>query len=102
MAHKKAGGSSRNGRDTAGQPNLGRVENDRFVDMVLVGGVSATNFNFGERGLRPVNSISGVVFVDVNNLFDEEPPFVNTSGGFSSAEASPIGRVVTVGFRKRW
>ena len=42
------------------------------------------------------------VFLDANNLLDEEPPFVNVNGGFSSADANPIGRVVTIGFRKRF
>jgi len=42
------------------------------------------------------------LFLDASNLFDEAPPFVNTAGGFSSSDSSPIGRVVTIGFRKTW
>ncbi len=42
------------------------------------------------------------VFVDVDNLLDEEPPFLNANGGFSTTDANPIGRVITFGIRKVW
>lgn len=41
------------GIDTQGQPLTGRAENDRFVDLNIVGGEALTDYNFGERGLRP-------------------------------------------------
>jgi iron complex outermembrane receptor protein len=42
------------------------------------------------------------VFVDAQNLFDQDPPFVNTPGGYNILDSNPIGRVVSVGARKRW
>jgi iron complex outermembrane receptor protein len=47
------------------------------------------------------------VFLDVTNLFDRNPPFVNrnssTQGyGYDSFLASPIGRVFTVGVRGKF
>jgi iron complex outermembrane receptor protein len=39
------------------------------------------------------------VYLDVDNLFDEDPPFVNGSTGFDSFGAFPMGRVITVGLR---
>lgn len=78
-------------RATSAFPDGQRIDAYTTIDTHLA-------YDFDDGGWMS----GGQVFVDVNNLFDEEPPFVNTSGGFSSAEASPIGRVVTVGFRKRW
>ncbi len=40
------------GKDTAGQPKSGSVQDDRFVNVTLEAGVDATDYNFGERGLR--------------------------------------------------
>lgn len=40
------------------------------------------------------------VFLQGNNITDEDPPFFNTSLGFNSSESSPIGRVMTIGLRK--
>jgi VCBS repeat-containing protein len=40
------------GKETQGTPVLGTVGNDRFVGLPLVGGVQATGYNFGERGLK--------------------------------------------------
>jgi iron complex outermembrane receptor protein len=47
------------------------------------------------------------VFVDVTNLFDEEPPFANRDHplqgrGYDAFTASPLGRVMTVGFRSKF
>lgn len=41
------------GRDTLGSPASGSVGNDCFVDVAVSGNVQLTNYNFGERGLRP-------------------------------------------------
>jgi iron complex outermembrane receptor protein len=46
--------------------------------------------------------------VDVRNLFDEDPPYVNIapnnngSGGYDASAANPTGRVVGVSLRKRF
>lgn len=42
------------------------------------------------------------VFVDVQNLFEEDPPFYNANGGYNASESSILGRYITVGFRKTW
>jgi iron complex outermembrane receptor protein len=42
------------------------------------------------------------VFADVSNLFDEDPPFYNASGGYNGSDSSPIGRVITFGISKKW
>jgi outer membrane receptor protein involved in Fe transport len=38
-------------------------------------------------------------FVDVDNMFDTYPPFVNFSTGYDNFIAFPMGRVVTFGLR---
>lgn len=42
------------------------------------------------------------VFVDVNNLFDEDPPFYNSNNGYDTFSGNPLGRLTTFGVRKRW
>jgi iron complex outermembrane receptor protein len=54
-----------------------------------------------------VQSTSGwlkgvTVALEAQNLFDEDPPFVNVSGGYDSQSASPIGRLVGVNLSKSW
>ncbi len=45
-------------------------------------------------------------FVDVSNLFDQDPPFVNANfggvSGYDGFNASPIGRVVSLGLRAKF
>jgi uncharacterized repeat protein (TIGR01451 family) len=41
------------GLDSQGSPLLGSVENDRFFQLTLTGGIDAINYNLGERGLAP-------------------------------------------------
>jgi iron complex outermembrane receptor protein len=42
------------------------------------------------------------VFVDATNLLDREPPFYAGGTGYDSTNASPLGRVFTVGFRTKF
>jgi iron complex outermembrane receptor protein len=42
------------------------------------------------------------VFVDVTNVFDKMPPFVNGASGYNNYAGNPIGRVTTIGLRSRW
>jgi len=42
------------------------------------------------------------VYVDVNNLFNEAPPFFNNTNGYDPFGANPLGRVLSVGIRARW
>jgi iron complex outermembrane receptor protein len=39
------------------------------------------------------------VYLDVNNIFDKEPPFFNTGAGYDPYGSNPLGRVISVGFR---
>ena len=50
---------------------------------------------------------SANLFVDVTNLFDKAPPFVNTSStngsvAYDAFSANPLGRVVSVGLRSKF
>lgn len=42
------------------------------------------------------------IYLDGTNVFDRDPPFVNTALGYDAFNASPIGRLVTVGVNKKW
>ena len=42
------------------------------------------------------------VYVDVNNIFDKAPPFYNNANGYDAFGGNPLGRLVSVGARKRW
>ena len=42
------------------------------------------------------------VFVDVSNIFDKAPPFYNSNNGFDTFSGNPLGRLTTVGFRKKF
>jgi len=47
-----------------------------------------------------LDSLDMQLFLQANNLTDEEPPFWDTNGGYNTSDSSPIGRVTTIGFRK--
>src|SRR6185436_11822186 len=55
-------------------------------------------YNFANEGWLEGTT----VFLDGNNVFDEDPPFVNTALGYDTFNANPIGRLVTVGISKKW
>ncbi|HVZ27023.1 MAG TPA: hypothetical protein VG798_00060, partial [Rhizomicrobium sp.] len=42
------------------------------------------------------------LYVDVNNIFNEAPPFFNNSQGYDPFGANPLGRVMSVGIRLRY
>ncbi len=42
------------------------------------------------------------VALDVQNVADEEPPFVNIAGSYDPQSASPLGRLIAVSLRKSW
>jgi iron complex outermembrane recepter protein len=56
------------------------------------------SYNFSKGG-KLGNS---EVYVDVNNVADEPPPFNNQSAGFDAFGSNPLGRVVNVGLRARF
>jgi iron complex outermembrane recepter protein len=55
------------------------------------------NYDFGE--MLPIDVSA---FVDIDNIFDSYPPFVNTTTGFDPQLAFPMGRVITVGLRAKF
>jgi iron complex outermembrane receptor protein len=42
------------------------------------------------------------VYLDVSNLLDRDPPFYNSTVGYDTFEGDPIGRVVSIGVRKKF
>jgi iron complex outermembrane receptor protein len=42
------------------------------------------------------------VYVTVDNLFDQAPPPYNVAVGYDAADASPLGRLILIGLRKKW
>ena len=61
------------GAESLGQPVLGSVENDRFVNVTLSGGIDATDYNFGEQQPPDTSSIAGYVYVDANQNGIRDP-----------------------------
>ena len=41
------------------------------------------------------------VYLTANNLLNSRPPFYNSAAGYDAYEASPIGRIVSIGFREK-
>lgn len=42
------------------------------------------------------------VYVTGDNVFNQSPPPYNTATGYDSSDASPLGRLVLIGLRKKW
>ena len=42
------------------------------------------------------------LYVDVNNLFDKDPPFFNATAGYTTFSGNPIGRVTSIGVRAKF
>lgn len=42
------------------------------------------------------------VSVDINNLTNRTPPFVNIDGGYDSQQASAVGRLISLTLSKKW
>ena len=57
------------------------------------------NLQYALRDLLPGDTS---IFVDVDNLFDKDPPFVNFANGYDNFVASPLGRVITAGVRAQF
>ena len=46
---------------------------------------------------------SGVqIYLDAQNIFDRDPPFFNSTAGYDTFTANPIGRGVSIGARKKF
>lgn len=60
---------------------------DSFTSLDIFG-----NYDFVESGFK--------ISLNVSNLFDEDPPFVNSTSGYDPGNASPYGRMVMIGVSK--
>jgi len=65
-----------------------------------VGSYTTVNLRFSYR-LQGGGFLDDLeLYANVDDLFDEDPPFYNEAGGYNATESSPLGRLFTVGFRK--
>ena len=77
-----------------------RVDSYASVDI----GISVTP---GGDAMKPLMQGGFTIGLDVRNLFDQDPPYVNLapnvngSGGFDATAANPTGRVIGLSVRKR-
>jgi iron complex outermembrane receptor protein len=78
-------------RDAAGNPIGG---GDKVAASVTVDAYLAFDFSAINWGPETVS-------LSVRNLFDRNPPFYNSSVGYDTYVASPLGRQVTLGFTAR-
>ncbi len=80
-------------RNAAGLPTGGgdKVEAGNFFDAHAAYDFQGEGF---VKGLQ--------LFLDVNNIFDKTPPFYNSNNGYDSFSGNPLGRLTTVGFRKKF
>jgi iron complex outermembrane receptor protein len=70
-----------------------RVKSFDTVDLHLV-------YNFEDSGSKWLDGLS--LAFDAQNMFDEDPPFVNIEGGWDPGHASPLGRLISLTVTKRW
>jgi outer membrane receptor protein involved in Fe transport len=42
------------------------------------------------------------LYVTGDNLFNQSPPPYNVAAGYDASDASPLGRLVLIGLRKKW
>ncbi len=42
------------------------------------------------------------LYVDGSNIFNQPPPPYNSANGYDTTDASPLGRIISVGLRKNW
>jgi iron complex outermembrane receptor protein len=78
-----------NGYDQTGVTPIRSIDSHTTVDLHLGYELSALS-----EGLS--------MAIDVQNVADEDPPFVNIAGGYDPQSASPLGRLVAVSLRKSW
>lgn len=55
-------------------------------------------FDYGKSWVTDGLTVS----LDVQNLFDRSPNFVDTPGGYDGEKASALGRIFTIGLAKSW
>lgn len=69
---------------------------DRIDSYTTVDGSVSYTF----EGASKLEGLS--VSLNVSNLFDDDPPFVNQTSGYDAGKASPFGRMLTLGLTKSW
>jgi len=79
--------SYRDGYPVRGLTNQTRISSFRVLDVFF--GYTLGGTGFGD-GLQ--------LTLNIDNLLDEEPPFINNPNGF--ANGSTLGRLVMLGLRK--
>lgn len=78
-----------NSYDQTGITPIGKIDSFTTVDL---------HFGYDAQALSEGLSIA----LDIQNVADEDPPFVNLAGGYDPQSASPLGRLVAVSLRKSW
>lgn len=89
--------------------HVNSYKNDRIATAETVSAYNtfdlSVNYNLGEEGSSGFLD-NFLVGVDIINLLDEEPPYVNIApngnggGGYDPTTANPVGRVLSVSLRK--
>jgi iron complex outermembrane receptor protein len=80
--------------------HVGDYEQTGVTPIRDIDAYTTFDLHFGYKLDALVDGLS--VALDAQNLTDEDPPFVNLSGGYDPQTASPIGRVIAVSLRKAW
>lgn len=77
-------------KDTSFTPN-------RDIDSYLTVDLNGSYEFAGDSGL------SGLTLsLNIANVLDEDPPFVNQTSGYDGGKASPYGRLFSIGLTKSW
>ncbi len=80
----------------------GAYEQQR-TPRVEISSNTTVDLNFGYEVPIESGLASGISLgLDVTNVADEDPPFVNQSGGYDPQSASATGRLIAVSLRKAW
>lgn len=82
---------------------IGAYENHLVRPSQRVGATKVVDLHADYRFDNDTGPLANVmVALDVENLFDTEPEFVDILGGFDAQVASAIGRMVSLSVRKSW
>jgi iron complex outermembrane receptor protein len=81
------------GYDNALSTPVQRVERYDTIDLRMA-------YTVEDTAVKWFEGIS--VSLDVQNLFDQDPPYVNIDGGWDPGHASAVGRLVSMTVAKRW
>lgn len=79
---------------SGGYPLVGITDQEHIDSFTTVD--AFLSYNLGSKGVLKDTSIT----LNVDNIFDTDPPFLNQIGGFGNG--STLGRVVSLGFRKKF